>query len=160
MSSVFGIVLWRKDAKQKLKEEHQQTLYKRIENDVRMKALYRDSSSVLAGFKGDIKTEIYLKKVSDIKDDDVRMCIFQIIDILSDVYFFYQISGHSIEDSIWLKNFQHCFNPKEMIVFVSAFRKYQSENQFSDEFISFVNKIINQNPGPNSSVIENLKEAA
>ena len=145
VSSVVGFTQWRKDSAQKLKEEAAQTLTKIVENDLRMKDSYRASWSTIASFKGDAKKEIFLKEIGDIRKDEVRASVFQVIDILSDVHYYYKMFQIPIESTQWIKHFRHTFDPVKMKAFVTAFEKYESENQFSDAFVKFVREIINQN---------------
>jgi hypothetical protein len=88
-SAVVAIVIWRMDSKKKLNEERQQSIALLVRSDLEMKDAYRNSWSKIAAFEGDAEKQIFRKKISDISDDNIRVCLFQIIDILSDVFYYY-----------------------------------------------------------------------
>lgn len=145
ISSIVAIVMWRKDSANKLREEKKSVLAQIVRNDLELKKTYRDCWSKIASFPGDAKTEIFAKQINHIKNDEIRVSIFQIIDILSDVYFFYSTFEQDIHVSQWKQNFSHTFNPNKMVCFVSAFDKYRENQKFSLEFENFVKEIIIEN---------------
>lgn len=139
---------WRIDSEQKLKEEKKQTLSKVVENDLRMKEAYRSTWFMISTFKGEAQQQFAFKDVKDIKDPVLRASLFQVVDILSDVFYYYKRFEVPIETTQWIKNFHHTFHPVEKKAFVTAFEKYVDEKQFSEDFVKFVREIIKQNQEP------------
>jgi len=139
----FGVYTWNKQKKESLKQEDLQLKEKIIENNLMLKAELRHNSTKLASFQGDSK-EIFLKDISQIKDDDVRVCMFNIIDILQDVFYCYEARSEKINSSLWKNTFYYFFNPVKMPAFVSAYEKYKSQQNFSKTFVSYVDNIIKQ----------------
>jgi hypothetical protein len=115
-----------------------------IENNLRLKAELRLNSAKIASFTGDSSKEIFNKQIEEIADDDIRVCIFNIIDILQDVFYFYEARGEQIENSLWKNAFNYFFNPKKMPVFISAYEKYKTQQDFSRTFVKYVDNIINK----------------
>ena len=151
ITAISAVVIWRRDSSKKLKEEHLQTLGHIVRNDLEMKQAFRLAWSHMSAFDGDSEQEIFRKDISEIKEDQVRAAIFQVIDILSDVLYYYQKFEIPLEDTLWIGNFKYVFNPVDKKAFVTAFYKHKLKHKFRQDFITYVDKIIeeNNNPKPN-----------
>ena len=139
----FGVYSWNKQSSKQLQEEQKQSLDKQIENNLRLKSEFRQNMAKISAFPEDNKI-IFHKEFGDIQEDEIRTCIYHVIDILSDVYEYYRIKDEDVDASNWRKTFVYVFNPVEMPAIVSAYQKFKKEGQFSPEFALFVDAIINK----------------
>ncbi len=140
---MFAVYSWSAQSDKQLQEERQQSLDKKIENNLRLKSEFRQYMAKISAFPEDNKV-IFHKAFGDIQEDEIRTCIYHVIDILSDVHEYYRLKGESVVDSNWKKSFNFVFNPKEMNAIISAYQKFKQEGQFSCEFVLFVDSIISK----------------
>lgn len=143
---VFGFTIFQysKTKEKELQAEKLHALEKKVENDLRLKAEFRQTWTKLVSFPGDVES-IFREEISKIKEEKVRICIFQVIDILHDVHYTYEQRKESLENSLWKNTFWYVFNAEEMKAFITALNKYQKKQHFSKSFIKYVNFIIKQN---------------
>ena len=144
----FMVVAWKVDT---LKKEREQKDDKQLERlirlqqiNARLKPEFRENWAKIASYPEDNK-EIFKKKFENLKKDDLRACIYHVIDILADVYSNYEDQGFKIEKSTWKKSFVYVFNPTEMTAICDAYQKFKAKGQFSESFVKYVDNIINQN---------------
>lgn len=130
-----------KNSKESVKQEKLQVKEKNIENNLRLKAEFRQNWAKIANLSGEGKI-LYAKDISEIPEDDVKVLIFQVIDILQDVFYFYKERGQNPLNSLWKNTYLYVFNPVRMKAFVSAYKKYKDEQDFDEDFKKFVDKII------------------
>lgn len=161
-SAMVALVMWRMDSKQKIREEKLQTLSRIVQIDIELKAVYRDAWARIAAYPGDSNKEILRKEVKQIKADHIRMSIFQVIDILADVHKHFKSFQIPLDEN-WEAHFYHTFHPVRRKAFVTAFYKYEADERFGKEFVSFVKDIIayhNNNPGIVTQETKNDEEVA
>lgn len=147
-SAVVALGMWRVDSKQKIREEKLQTLSRIVQIDIELKAVYRDAWAKIAAYHGDSNKEILQKDVKQIKQDHIRMSIFQVIDILADVHKHFNSFNLPMDEN-WEAHFYHTFHPVRRKAFVTAFLKYEADERFGKQFVCFVKEIIeyhNNNP--------------
>lgn len=106
-----------------------------------LKKELRESWTRLASFSGDIKS-IFAKDIDELQDDNMKLLIFHVIEILHDSHYVYSKRKMPMEDSLWEISFNHVFSQK---VFVTGFRKYTTQQKFPKSFIKFVNGKIKLN---------------
>lgn len=140
----FSVYSWGKTKEKEMQGEKLQALEKKVENDLRLKAEFRDNWSKIASFSEDC-SEIFKKEIGQIEDDEYRVCIFHVIDILQDVHYSYEQRKQNLDLSLWRNTFWHVFNPHKRQAFVTAYYKYKKEQQFSKSFTKYVDLIIKQN---------------
>lgn len=138
----FMMTAWRVDTILKKREVRHQRLANKINIYLDMKREFRQNWSKISSFPENNK-ELFRKSLSELQNDELRTCIYHVIDILSDAYYLHTEMGDDINQSEWRKNFVHVFNPIEMKTFVDAYEKYKEEKQFSGSFVKYVEKIIN-----------------
>ena len=127
-----------------LQQEKIQSLDKRLETDLRLKDIFRQKMSRLNSFKEDADG-IFLKKISEIHEDEIRDCIFQVIDVLHDAFYVYDKRNENLKSSLWDNSFYFVFNSRKRLAFVSAYEKFKREQHFSKKFTDYVDKLIKQN---------------
>ncbi len=142
----FMVVAWKIDNYRKGVEKKEDLksdkLDRLIDVNNRLKSEFRQNWARIASYPEDNK-QIFKQDIRDLKSDELRVCIYHIIDILTDVFANYEEKGFNIDKSNWKKTFIHVFNPHEMTVVVTAYEKYKKEGQFSEDFVDYVDLIIN-----------------
>ena len=142
VSAIVAMVMWRIDAKQKLREEKIQTLSRIVQIDIELKEVYRVAWARITSYQEECKQKNILSKdLTRIKEEQVRMSIFQVIDILSDVHKHFNTFEMPLDET-WETHFYHTFDPNRRKAFVQAFYKYQADGNFSKNFVAFVKEII------------------
>lgn len=140
-SAMVALVMWRVDSKQKLREEKRQTLSRIVQIDIELKGVYRDAWAKIAALPGDSNKEILQKDVKNIKQDHIRMSIFQVIDILADVHKHFNSFNMPLDEN-WEAHFYHTFHPVRRKAFVTAFLKYEADERFGKQFVEYVKETI------------------
>lgn len=143
----FMVVAWKVDANKKEQEKKDEKLLERVSrlqaSNAILKPEFRQNWAKIASYPEDNKG-IFKTKFTALKNDELRTCIYHVIDILTDVYSNYEEQGFKIEKSIWKKTFNYAFNPHKMTVIVDAYQKYKKKGQFSESFVKYVDQIINE----------------
>ena len=113
-----------------------------IQTNNALKTEFRQNWATIASYPEDNKA-IFKRHIDTLKKcDELRLCIYHVIDILTDVYANYEENGFNVDKSRWKKTFHHAFNPHEMAVIVTAYQKYKAEGQLSESFVKYIDKVI------------------
>ena len=145
----FALYTYTSESRKKLAEEKNQSLDKFLENHLRLRESWWSNWSRITTLSGNNK-DIFSKEISKITQDEAIEGVYRTLEILSDVHFYYQTKGLDINESEWRKNFIFIFRPK-MVAFMTAYRKYKAQGQFSKSFVVYVDSIIAENKSKNQN---------
>jgi hypothetical protein len=97
--------------------------------------------------------ELFKKDIKDIdnKEENLKLTVFQIVDLLSQVYYYYSRRKKDIRKSDWHKEVKYIMNRK---IFRSAFDKYKG--RYNDGFVEYIETLNNYHPTLFERILRNI----
>lgn len=89
--------------------------------------------------------ELFKKSIQEIdkNEENLKLTVFQIVDLLSQVYYYYSRRKKDIRKSDWHKEVNYIMKHQ---IFKSAFDKYKS--RYNDGFVKYIETLNDYHPTP------------
>ena len=115
---------------------------KQVENYLTLKSEFRSLWGRITSFPGETN-KLLTKSIHDFKgekNEQMKLVVYQILDLFDDVFYYYQNSKQDITKSDWHKQMKFVFANK---LFISGFKKHK--RGLNDEFVEYIEGIIQDN---------------